>query len=293
MHERPCLKTGCPVLKANQERHLKRHHSCTGSTFHPFALSQGQGGTWDCLGFEELYSGLPGSTYENSFSRASWPMWRQWLISCRSKTLTCDFLLSPAVRVIAWPNATVQEGQQVNLTCLVWTNEQAPLSYTWYKGGQRLLGARSISLPNVTVIDATSYRCGVGLSGQAPHLSRPVTLDVLCECGWVWVAVERVTKTHRDQGMGKLPSVQPKSSTISQLQSTGQGTLRVGGDGDRSRGPDWTVENSPATCKLALSSLLLNSVCLLDLYRCSPKPAADLPPRDPGQAAGPGTMYCG
>ncbi|EGV92421.1 Sialoadhesin [Cricetulus griseus] len=91
---------------------------------------------------------------------------------------TADFD-AQAVRVIAWPNATVQEGQQVNLTCLVWTNEQAPLSYTWYKGGQRLLGARSISLPNVTVIDATSYRCGVGLSGQAPHLSRPVTLDVL------------------------------------------------------------------------------------------------------------------
>ncbi|XP_040602253.1 sialoadhesin isoform X4 [Mesocricetus auratus] len=92
---------------------------------------------------------------------------------------TADFD-AQAVRVTAWPNATVQEGQLVNLTCLVWTSEQAPLSYTWYKGGQRLLGARSISLPNVTVLDATSYRCGVGLPGQAPHLSRPVTLDVLC-----------------------------------------------------------------------------------------------------------------
>ncbi|XP_040602252.1 sialoadhesin isoform X3 [Mesocricetus auratus] len=91
---------------------------------------------------------------------------------------TADFD-AQAVRVTAWPNATVQEGQLVNLTCLVWTSEQAPLSYTWYKGGQRLLGARSISLPNVTVLDATSYRCGVGLPGQAPHLSRPVTLDVL------------------------------------------------------------------------------------------------------------------
>ncbi|XP_041526831.1 sialoadhesin [Microtus oregoni] len=91
---------------------------------------------------------------------------------------TADFD-AQAVRVQAWPNATVQEGQQVNLTCLVWTAKQAPLSYTWYKGGQQLPGARSISLPNVTVIDATSYRCGVGLPGQAPHLSRPVTLDVL------------------------------------------------------------------------------------------------------------------
>ncbi|XP_052580840.1 sialoadhesin isoform X2 [Peromyscus californicus insignis] len=84
-----------------------------------------------------------------------------------------------AVRVMAWPNTTVQEGQWVNLTCLVWTTKQAPLSYTWYKGGQQLPGARSISLTNVTVVDATSYRCGVGLPGQAPHLSRPVTLDVL------------------------------------------------------------------------------------------------------------------
>ncbi|XP_055466457.1 sialoadhesin isoform X2 [Psammomys obesus] len=91
---------------------------------------------------------------------------------------TADFD-AQAVRVTAWPNATVQEGQQVNLTCVVWSTHQASLRYTWYKGGQQLLGASSIFLPNVTVMDATSYRCGVGLPGQAPHLSRPVTLDVL------------------------------------------------------------------------------------------------------------------
>ncbi|GAB1286915.1 Sialoadhesin [Apodemus speciosus] len=91
---------------------------------------------------------------------------------------TADFD-AQAVRVAVWPNATVQEGQQVNLTCLVWSTRQDLLSYTWYKGGQQLLGARSISLPGVTVSDATSYRCGVGLPGRAPHLSRPVTLDVL------------------------------------------------------------------------------------------------------------------
>lgn len=127
------------------------------------------------------------------------------LASHSSKSLTCDFLLSPAVRVKAWPNATVHEGQQVNLTCLVWTTHQVPLSYTWYKGGQRLLGASSIFLPNVTVTDATSYRCGVGLPGQAPYLSRPFTLDVLCESGWVWAVAERVTETHRDQGMREPP----------------------------------------------------------------------------------------
>lgn len=129
-----------------------------------------------------------------------------------SKTLTCDFLFSPAVRVAVWPNATVQEGQQVNLTCLVWSTHQDSLSYTWYKGGQQLLGARSISLPSVTVLDATSYRCGVGLPGHAPHLSRPVTLDVLCEFGWVWAVVERVTETPRARGMGGSPSMQSKNN---------------------------------------------------------------------------------
>nr|XP_045013688.1 sialoadhesin [Jaculus jaculus] len=84
-----------------------------------------------------------------------------------------------AVRVQVSPNTTVREGQQVNLTCLVWTTRLVPISYMWYQGGQHFPGARSVSLPNVTVTDATSYRCGVGLPGQSPHLSRPVTLDVL------------------------------------------------------------------------------------------------------------------
>lgn len=110
-----------------------------------------------------------------------------------------------------WPNATVQEGQQVNLTCLVWSTHQDSLSYTWYKGGQQLLGARSITLPSVKVLDATSYRCGVGLPGHAPHLSRPVTLDVLREYGWVWAVVERAAETHGDEGMGG-PSTQSKNN---------------------------------------------------------------------------------
>ncbi|XP_047398424.1 sialoadhesin isoform X1 [Sciurus carolinensis] len=84
-----------------------------------------------------------------------------------------------AVSVQVWPKAMVQEGQQVNLTCLVWATNLAQLTYTWYQDGQQRLGARSISLPNVTVTDAASYRCGVGLPGQAPRLSRPATLDIL------------------------------------------------------------------------------------------------------------------
>lgn len=118
------------------------------------------------------------------------------------------------MRVAVWPNATVQEGQQVNLSCSVWSTHQDSLSYTWYKGGQQLLGARSISLPSVTVLDATSYRCGVGLPGHAPHLSRPVTLDVLCESGWVWAVVERTRETQRDEGMGGPSSMQSKKNQL-------------------------------------------------------------------------------
>ncbi|XP_045384966.1 sialoadhesin isoform X2 [Lemur catta] len=84
-----------------------------------------------------------------------------------------------AVSVQVWPGATVQEGQLVNLTCLVWTTRLAQLTYTWDQDGQQRPGARSILLPNVTVTDAASYRCGVGPPGQAPRLSRSVTLDVL------------------------------------------------------------------------------------------------------------------
>ncbi|XP_037667413.1 sialoadhesin isoform X2 [Choloepus didactylus] len=83
-----------------------------------------------------------------------------------------------AISVQVWPQAAVQEGQPVNLTCVVWSNRLAQLTYTWYQDGQQRLGARSIPLANIAVTDAASYRCGVGTPGQAAHLSRPVTLDV-------------------------------------------------------------------------------------------------------------------
>ncbi|XP_057558159.1 sialoadhesin isoform X2 [Hippopotamus amphibius kiboko] len=85
-----------------------------------------------------------------------------------------------AVSVQVWPKATVQEGQLVNLTCLVWTTQVAQLNYTWYQDRQQRPGTTpSILLPNVTVMDAASYRCGVLTPGRALHLSRPVTLDIL------------------------------------------------------------------------------------------------------------------
>ncbi|XP_041588777.1 sialoadhesin isoform X2 [Vulpes lagopus] len=94
-------------------------------------------------------------------------------------TNTSLFFQVRAVSVHVWPKAIVQEGQLVNLTCLVWTTNLTQPTYTWYRDGQQRPSALSILLPNVTVMDAASYRCGVVRPGQAPHLSRPVTLDVL------------------------------------------------------------------------------------------------------------------
>ncbi|XP_075420056.1 sialoadhesin [Tenrec ecaudatus] len=94
------------------------------------------------------------------------------------QTSTSATFDAQAVHVQVWPGTTVHEGQLVNLTCLVWTH-LAQLTYTWYQDGQQRPGARSILLPNVTVTDAAFYRCEVGTPGQAPHLSRPVPLDVL------------------------------------------------------------------------------------------------------------------
>ncbi|KAM4841654.1 LOW QUALITY PROTEIN: sialoadhesin [Thomomys bottae] len=83
-----------------------------------------------------------------------------------------------AVNVQVWPNASVQEGKEVALICHVWSNEKAQLTYTWYQDGQECQGAQSAQL-NVTVKNTTSYYCGASLPGQAPRLSRPVTLNVL------------------------------------------------------------------------------------------------------------------
>lgn len=105
--------------------------------------------------------------------------------------------------VQVWPKATVQEGQPVNLTCLVWTTHLAQLTYTWYQDGQQRPGARSIHLPNVTVTDAASYHCGVVTPGQAPRFSTPVILDVLCE----WWRQGGGTAACRDQGVARAPQV--------------------------------------------------------------------------------------
>lgn len=149
--------------------------------------------------------------------------------------------LSPAVSVQVWPKAIVQEGQLVNLTCLVWTTNQTQLTYIWYQDGQQRPGAHSILLPNVTVTDAASYRCGVLKPGRAPRLSRPVILDVLCESGWMQGGATR------DQGMARVPQMSnPETVPICPMKPRTRNTeLRVRGDrfslGSGAGAIDWVI----------------------------------------------------
>lgn len=143
------------------------------------------------------------------------------------------------MRVQVWPNATVQEGQLVNLTCLVWTTHLAQLTYTWYRDQQQLPGAaHSILLPNVTVTDAASYRCGILIPGQALRLSRPVALDVLCECGWMQGGAGRNDNSLQGSGRGQSPiGIHPRSSVPSQLMGPWTRSIRVGGNGAEEQCP--------------------------------------------------------
>uniref|UniRef100_G1R7W7 B-cell receptor CD22 n=1 Tax=Nomascus leucogenys TaxID=61853 RepID=G1R7W7_NOMLE len=134
------------------------------SVVSPFAPIQGQGGA---QGFPRLCGTLLGTTQEPvgySQARPLSPIYR-WATRGSQRPRGSPAVGAASVNVQVWPGATVQEGQL--------------LTYTWYQDGQQRLDAHSIPLPNVTVRDATSYRCGVGPPGQAPRLSRPITLDVL------------------------------------------------------------------------------------------------------------------
>lgn len=161
---------------------------------------------------------------------ASLPPGDRWLVYTVSYPHWCPhaLLLSPAVSVQVWPKATMQEGQPVNLTCLVWTTHLAQVTYTWYQDGQQRPGAHSIYLPNVTVTDAASYHCGVVTPGQAPRFSRPVILDVLCE----WLAAGRNDSSLQGSGHGQSPTgVHPGNSVpeLSWPMEHFTRSIRVGG----------------------------------------------------------------
>lgn len=200
---------GCLADKLIRKCISRRNHRGTGRPGSPHLLYQGREGLRP----------LPGPVWEtmSPFRGGSWgdsSAWRQVARFTQPEALT-GIPLSTAVRVQVWPKPTVQEGQQVNLTCLVWATHPAQLTYTWYQDGQQRPGARSISLPNVTLTDAASYRCGVGSAGQVPRLSAPVTLDILCESDGMQGGV---------QGMTRAPQLARTTHPASRW-STGQGAL--------------------------------------------------------------------
>ncbi|NXR15764.1 SN protein, partial [Semnornis frantzii] len=94
-------------------------------------------------------------------------------------------------RVWISPSPDVREGDAVNLTCAVDTNDEEALSYTWYKNRVWLSSssAPTLTFPITAALDAGSYHCSV----QTPARNRssaPATLNVLCESqnrGAVWV----------------------------------------------------------------------------------------------------------
>ncbi|XP_043844995.1 sialoadhesin [Dromiciops gliroides] len=86
------------------------------------------------------------------------------------------------VVVQALPSLTIQEGQAVNLTCVVSAANFTQLNYTWYQNGQWVAGgpgSSSIFLPSVSAADATSYRCAVDTHEAGRRLSSPKSLSVL------------------------------------------------------------------------------------------------------------------
>ncbi|XP_074847742.1 sialoadhesin [Carettochelys insculpta] len=83
-------------------------------------------------------------------------------------------------RIIATPASEVQEGQGVNLTCLVSSNSSAVPSYSWYRNGQWLSQelANSLVFAPVVSTDAGVYYCKASSNGTS-RSSTPVSLSVL------------------------------------------------------------------------------------------------------------------
>ncbi|XP_040275310.1 sialoadhesin [Bufo bufo] len=83
-------------------------------------------------------------------------------------------------RIVISPSSVVQEGQAVNLTCEVTTDDSSAVTYTWYKNGIKYsVGSITIlQFSNVTREDRGSFQCSVQ-SHHGIKSSQSVTLNVL------------------------------------------------------------------------------------------------------------------
>ncbi|XP_056408893.1 sialoadhesin [Hyla sarda] len=87
---------------------------------------------------------------------------------------------SQTTRIVIWPSSVVQEGEAVNLTCVVATKTVSAATYTWYKNGVMYSEGpvNTLQVTNVISEDRGAYHCSVE-SQQGTKSSQSVILNVL------------------------------------------------------------------------------------------------------------------
>ncbi|XP_030046838.1 sialoadhesin isoform X2 [Microcaecilia unicolor] len=92
-----------------------------------------------------------------------------------------DFTAESA-RILVTPSALIPEGDRVNLTCVISSEAQGMLNYTWYKNGNIFMegskAKRTLLFLSIDSGDAGSYHCCVQ-NVDGSKSSSPVTLSVL------------------------------------------------------------------------------------------------------------------
>lgn len=82
-------------------------------------------------------------------------------------------------RILVSPSSVLQEGEAVNMTCMVTSEALDGANYMWYKNGQKLISTSQVlAFASVTSEDRGSYFCNVE-SHQGSKSSPSVTLSVL------------------------------------------------------------------------------------------------------------------
>lgn len=82
-------------------------------------------------------------------------------------------------RILVSPTSVVQEGEMVNMTCMVTSETTDGVSYMWYKNGNKLINTmKTLPFVNVTSKDRGSYYCVVERH-QGSKFSPSVTLNIL------------------------------------------------------------------------------------------------------------------
>ncbi|XP_073411190.1 sialoadhesin isoform X2 [Dendrobates tinctorius] len=84
------------------------------------------------------------------------------------------------IRVVVSPSSVVEEGQAVNVTCVVATDNESDTIYTWYKNGVKYLESsrNMLSFANVVSGESGAFHCRVQ-SQHGTKISQAVILKVI------------------------------------------------------------------------------------------------------------------